>query len=309
MRGVTRSFWALAIVLGAVEGYFVYLALASLHRVLPCWWGFIPHPANSFAACGERVVLFGANSWVPAAVILAVFLASTLLATWALVSQLARTRRAIHGFPVSGTKPAHVIQAEIRLGTNVTVVEDSLCFCCCVGSLRPRVIVSLGMTTRLDTEELTAVLAHELEHAKRRDPARAVAVRAAARALFYVPLAGYLAKKSLVAAELGADSSAVAVAGHDALIQALLRVLGEVRPALGSATEMASLDSLDQRIEALRTKRLPRVRPPMHVVLGTLLAFGIMWGFADWLPPAPPGLVVVHSSTTPQSSEPPHSRP
>src|SRR5580658_7976022 len=75
MRGVTRSFWALAIVLGAVEGYFVYLALASLHRVLPCWWGFIPHPANSFAACGERVVLFGANSWVPAAVILAVFLA------------------------------------------------------------------------------------------------------------------------------------------------------------------------------------------------------------------------------------------
>ena len=50
------------------------------------------------------------------------------------------------------------------------------------------IMISTEMLSRLDDDELTAVLAHERAHALRRDPARAAAVRVAARALFDLPL-------------------------------------------------------------------------------------------------------------------------
>jgi Zn-dependent protease with chaperone function len=171
------------------------------------------------------------------------------------------------------------------------------------------------MLSRLDNEELTAVLAHERAHALRRDPARAAAVRVASRALFYLPLASHLADKALVASELGADSSATRAAGQDALVGALLKVLGEIRPALGSASEMASLDALDSRIEALRTKRLPAIRPSMWIATVSLIAAGALCAMVLWLPPVVPQQVhapsvqIIHHgpgapNPSPGSSEP-----
>jgi len=168
---------------------------------------------------------------------------------------------------------------------DVVLIDDPRCFCCCAGVLHPHVVISTEMLSRLEDEELTAVLAHERAHALRRDPARAAAVRVASRALFYLPLASHLADKALVASELGADSSATRVAGQDALVGALLKVLGEIRPALGSATEMASLDALDSRIEALRTKRLPAIRPSVWIAAASVCAAGALCAMVLWLPP------------------------
>jgi Zn-dependent protease with chaperone function len=150
------------------------------------------------------------------------------------------------------------------------------------------------MLTKLDGPQLGAVLAHEAEHVRRRDPARSLAVRVASSAVFYVPLARFLAEKSLVSAELGADASAVKVSGRKTLVGALIQVLGEARPALGLATEMASLNSLDLRIETLRTEQLPRTQPT-SVVLGlTIVALVGLFALLQWVPPKPNG--VIHGS-------------
>jgi hypothetical protein len=133
--------------------------------------------------------------------------------------------------------------------------------------------------------------------------------------LFYLPLASHLADKALVASELGADSSATRTAGQDALVAALLKVLGEVRPALGSATEMASLDALDSRIEALRTKRLPTIRPPVWIATASLCAAGALCALALWLPPVVPQVVrlpshvVLHHGPNAPSPSPATTRP
>ena len=161
------------------------------------------------------------------------------------------------------------------------------------------------MLSRLYNEELTAVLAHERAHALRRDPARAAAVRVAARALFYLPLASHLADKALVASELGADASATRAAGQDALVGALLKVLGEIRPALGSATEMASLDALDSRIEALRTRRLPAIRPSVWIAAASVFAAGVLCAMVLWLPPVVHR--VVHSPSVQIIHDGPHA--
>ena len=293
MRGVARSFWTLVVVVGLVEGLLVSLAIRSLDHVLPCWWSPPKTPNASIASCGRAVAIFGHNSWVPGVAILAFVAASIIAAVVTLLCQVIGTNIALWHLNEPIPSPDRLISAEQVLGVKVLLIEDDRCFCCCAGLLAPRIIISTEMLSRLDDDELTAVLAHERAHAQRRDPARAVAVRVAASALFYLPLARHLANKALVASELGADASASSVSGKDALVGALLKVLGEVRPALGGATEMASLGALDARIEALRTERLPRVRPTVIVLLASLVGVAALYGLNAWLPPT--SNRVVHS--------------
>jgi hypothetical protein len=218
--------------------------------------------------------------------------ASTLLSQWI------KTRRAIRDFVLLFDQPPALCEAESVIGARVDLVEDDRCFCCCAGAVRPRIYISTGMVQKLSATEVVAVLAHEREHARKRDPVRAAATRIAARALFYVPLARHLAEKSLVDSELGADSSAVSRVGREPLVSALLQVLGEARPVLGGATEMASLDALDLRIETLRTRSLPPVRPSLTVIVGTVIAVGAMWGLLLWLPPTVKGAEIGHTHIT-----------
>jgi hypothetical protein len=299
----------------AIEGFLVYLAVVSLDHVLPCWWTSSPSFRPSVASCGQTVAFFGDNSWVPAAVILA-FVAATLVAgIWTLLAQIVGTRRALRqlGSPIAS--PQSLALSASALGIDVALVDDPRCFCCTAGFVSPRVIISTEMLDRLDPDQLRAVLAHEQAHVQRRDPTRAAAVRVASHALFYLPLASHLADKSLVASELAADSSATSRAGQDALVGALLRVLDEVRPALGSATEMASLDALDSRIEALQTKRLPRVRPSVWIVSASVVAAGVLCAMSLWLPPVVPVLhapavhTVVHHRGTSTTPSPAKTRP
>jgi Zn-dependent protease with chaperone function len=306
MRGVTRSFWVLVAIAAAVEGLLVYLAVVSLDHVLPCWLTSAASPRPTTGSCGESVAVFGYNSWVPGALILAFVSTSLVAGLWTLLSQIIGTRRALRQLGSPIVRPQRLADVADALGVDVVLIDDPRCFCCCAGVLHPYVIISTEMLSRLEDEELTAVLAHERAHALRRDPARAAAVRVAARALFYLPMASHLADKALVASELGADSSATRAAGQDALVGALLKVLGEIRPALGSATEMASLDALDSRIEALRTKRLPAIRPSVWIATASVCAAGALCALVLWLPPvvnrqvhAPPVQISHHRPSAP----------
>jgi beta-lactamase regulating signal transducer with metallopeptidase domain len=191
--------------------------------------------------------------------------------------------------------PDRLAHSASSLETEIALIEDPRCFCACTGFVAPRIVISTEMLGRLDDEQLTAVLAHEKEHVRRRDPARAAAVRAASNALFYLPLARHLAQKSLVASELRADATATSVTSQRALIGALIEVLGEARPALGSATELASLDALDTRIEVLRTRRLPRIRPAVWVSFVTVLGVAAVSGLILLLPPSATGVVHQHT--------------
>jgi hypothetical protein len=301
MRGVARSFWVLVAIAAAAEAFLGVLAVDSLDHVLPCWWTSTPSLRPSTASCGQTVAFFGYHSWVPASVIL-VFVATTLaIGIWTLLAQLFGTGRALRQLGAPVASPPSLAHSAATLGIDVALIDDARCFCCTAGFFSPRVIISTEMVRRLDSNQLTAVLAHERAHVQRRDPARAAAVRVASRALFYLPLASHLADKSLVASELGADSSATSIAGEDALVGALLQVLWEVRPALGSATEMASLDALDSRIEALQTKQLPKIWPSLWIVSPSVVAAGIFCAMSLWLPPvvpvlhAPPVHTLVHS--------------
>jgi Zn-dependent protease with chaperone function len=75
------------------------------------------------------------------------------------------------------------------------------------GALRPRVLASTGLAETLTGAELAAVLAHEREHLRGRDPLKNVLARAIPARYFYLPaLAGQQARFTAGAGRRGAQA-------------------------------------------------------------------------------------------------------
>lgn len=102
------------------------------------------------------------------------------------------------------------------------VVDDAVPRAFSVGLVRPRVLVTTGALHTLTPVELTAVLAHERAHVRRRDALRLLIVRAFADGLFFCPGARQLAARLAALAELQADEAA----DRQGLAGAMLRIDG-----------------------------------------------------------------------------------
>ena len=95
------------------------------------------------------------------------------------------------------------------------IIEDDRPQAFCVGLLRPHVYVSRGALEMLEPAELRAVLEHERQHARRRDPLRLASVRVLGDALFFLPPLRELVGRAHSLAEIGADEAAVAALDGD----------------------------------------------------------------------------------------------
>jgi len=133
----------------------------------------------------------------------------------------------------------------------------------CAGPLRPRVYVTDALVRELSPAELAAVLVHEGEHARRRDPLRRAARLALCETLFFLPVARWWLHRRLEAEELAADRAAVARVGAPAVAAALLTVgsTSGARPALAAFDGAADL-----RVAQLLGDPLPRRRPSPRIL-------------------------------------------
>ncbi len=138
----------------------------------------------------------------------------------------------------------------------------------CAGLLRPRVYVTGGMVAALADEELAAVLVHEAEHARRRDPLRRLAGRAAADVLFWLPLVGWWSRRRLEDAELAADRAAIDRVGRTPLARALRATATLAAPAAAGARFDGAGPA---RVTQLLGDQPPRRRPPLAACLLSLL--------------------------------------
>ncbi len=140
-----------------------------------------------------------------------------------------------------------------RLGLSgrLDVVELAAPVAFCYGLLRPRILVSSGLADALAPGELDALLLHEREHLRQRDPLKVALGKLLVSAGFFVPALGAIYRRYLVEKELAADGAAIAAQGDaGALAGALVRLLeegGAPAPALGASAS----DALEARIDAL----------------------------------------------------------
>lgn len=227
-----------------------------------------------------------------AGVVAGVFVALAVAArAVVLARRAAGAVRALRRAPVM---PPRLADAMARGGLlEVTVLSGDGPVAFCAGAWRPRLYISTAAVAVLAADELDAVLAHELAHARRRDPLRGLLGRAGADVLFFVPVARWWHEHRAVTAELAADRAAVAHAGTSALAGALLGLADSgpapvATAAFGAETRPAH-PTLDVRIAALSGQPRPRPfrRAPLSasaaVLTGGLLSSG------HHLTEAPPG--------------------
>jgi Zn-dependent protease with chaperone function len=218
------------------------------------------HPGR--AICGQMTVVGCLGVAVLVVAALGV-IAWAVRAAWLAIG----AAREVAGLP-RGPSPAPLVAAVGRSGVgNVVCLDSPAASAFCAGLLRPRVFVTSGMVAALAAEELDAVLVHEAEHARRRDPLRRLAGRAAAEVLFWLPLVGWWTRHRLEDAELAADRAAIDRVGRSPLARALRATASPAAPMVGARFDGAGA----ARVTQLLGDQLPRRHPPLAACLLSLL--------------------------------------
>ena len=185
-------------------------------------------------------------------IVVAVALADAVvlaLAARSILREVLRQRAFLRRLPVTETRVVH--------GTALRVIPDSKPHAFCAGLLHPHVFISTGALERLEPRELHAVVAHEAEHAARRDSLRLLLARAVSDTFPIMPCLRRLANQQAALAELAADAAAVrAIGSRQPLASALLAF-----ETSGSADEIAP-ERVDQLVG----------RSPARAVSRSLLA-------------------------------------
>jgi Zn-dependent protease with chaperone function len=164
--------------------------------------------------------------------------------------------------------PQALVAAARRSGLGgVVCLHSPAASAFCAGLAWPRVFVTSGMVASLTAEELAAVLVHEAEHARRRDPLRRLAGRAAADVLFWLPLVGWWSRRRLEDAELAADRASIDRVGRSPLARALRATAAAAAPAAGAGFDGAG----PARVSQLLGDPPPRRPPPLAACLLSLL--------------------------------------
>lgn len=144
----------------------------------------------------------------------------------------------------------------------VDAVAAGEAFAVTYGLVRPRILVSTALTAELTAAEITAVLAHEREHLRHRDPLRLLAARLLAQWAWYLPAGRWLARRCALRRELAADRAAAGSTGRGVLAAALLKLASlPACPAVAAASPAEDQPgSLEARVAQLEDGRPPRQR-------------------------------------------------
>jgi Zn-dependent protease with chaperone function len=246
--------WAallLAIMAHATLAVLAVTEFATLGWPLPTW----------FDTGAVTLVLASAAVGLTASALVALRAAAGSRALRALI------RTARRPVPPSIHNAASALDCAARLDA----VAGEEAFAVTYGLIRPRILVSTGLAAALTEAEIGAVLAHETEHLRHRDPLRLLAARLFAAWGCWLPAARWLASRAALRYELAADRRATGRAGRAVLAGALLKLASKPACSAVATASPAGLEpwSLEARVTQLEAGRPPRPRPGMTRLLAS----------------------------------------
>ena len=153
-------------------------------------------------------------------------------------------------FKKSGVFPKelHAIVKNLDLENTVDVIEHKSHISFCYGLFRPRICLSTGLITSLNSDELKAVLLHEGYHLKNHDPMRILLGKTASLMLFFIPTLKDIQVHYTFSKEIAADEVVVRSGGREFLISALTKLLSPGTPSLSGVAAFADSYDLEKRI-------------------------------------------------------------
>lgn len=211
------------------------------------------------------------------------FVAGLTFAAWDRYSAWARVRHTLSVLSSSAPASDSDIAAASRSAglalSQVRVLEGLPTPAFTVGLLRPRIYLAPEIASALTAEELAAVLAHEAEHLRRRDPLRLSLLRFISHTLFWLPALRRLADDFADEAEIRADDAAAADRPL-VLASAILALArwNQPRPRNTGAVAFDERDLLERRVRRLAgEKTQPRSHVTRRSVLAACAALLLVW--------------------------------
>lgn len=274
MGGPNRTFVAVVL----VSTTLMLAALWSAHHLLVAGAPVLASGAWPGLSC----LLLPAERDLPAHLASYAFLAAIAAATtsglWTLVQQYRQTRSLLQACLALRSPRWRALRPVVQglgLEGRVDVVEIPAPMAFCYGYIRPRILVSTGLLASLPRQELEALLLHEREHLRQRDPLKVAIGKLLASAVFFAPLVGALHRRYLVEKELAADRAAIVEQGSsDSLAAALLRLIeveGQAPPAYSAGGD----EALEARIDVLLGNEAPQ-RAGMRLKVGRSAAVALL---------------------------------
>lgn len=254
LRIAARSWWVVlagAIVLHSVLAVLALAEFTAMGWPLPTW----------FDTVAVTLVLASATTGLAAGAWVALRAAAD--------SRALRSLLRAAGRPV----PPSILNraAALDCASRVDAVAGEEAFAVTYGLVRPRILVSTGLAAALTVGEIDAVLAHEREHLRHRDPLRMLAARLAAAWGWYLPAARWLAGRATLRRELAADWAAAGCTGPSMLAGALLKLAStSVCESVAAASHGGDgQKSLEARVIQLEAGRPPRHRPAVSRLMAS----------------------------------------
>jgi beta-lactamase regulating signal transducer with metallopeptidase domain len=232
----------------ATTKYWIWV-VTSLYFVVPAGAVVNKLFAAHLAWAGPLASIGEAGLWLAdhAAVVGAVWLAGVTAMAIRLVLRLHAFRRRRRDLP-SATHPVRSIGGiPVRIGSAGPLVD---------GIIHPQISIPDGIDDVLTSGELSAVLLHEVTHARRRDNLIWLVHELAMCVLWFHPLVWIAGRQMALYRELSCDESVIREARGGELISALAKLAGhaEASPLQASASSM-----LSHRLALLaRPSRRPR---------------------------------------------------
>ena len=203
----------------------------------------------------------------------AVWLLGAALMFTRLCVRLRAERRAGRGFEYHGgddKRPAFFVQGvPVRFGRASQAPSMD-------GLVRPRISLPNGIDRLLSDDELTAVLIHELTHAKRRDNLIRLVHEIGLCVLWFHPLVWITGARLSLYRELSCDESVIHRARGRDLVSALAKLANPEQPFLLQARVSSFLSLRLARLATAPSQRCGRAASTLlAVTFGAVLAMGV----------------------------------
>jgi uncharacterized protein (TIGR03435 family) len=218
----------------------------------------------------------------------AIALSIRLIGGWVIAARLRSTL--VRPAPPEWQRTLNRLKARVGVSRPVRLLISALAQApAVVGWLRPVVLVPIGALAGLPSEQIEALLIHELAHIRRHDYLVNILQSVAEALLFYHPAVWWVSGHIRTERELCCDDVAVSIGG-DALTYALaLAEIESSRPAHLTAAMAANGGSLADRIARLlgQSRPVSRTLPGPAVIVSAILlvvAACVMFGQSADLP-------------------------
>jgi Zn-dependent protease with chaperone function len=171
----------------------------------------------------------------------------------------------------------HYGKAHQLNGNQFMVISHSMPVAVTMGLLKPRIVISSGLLSLMEEDEIEAVIEHEKYHLRHKDPLQMFLLSMLSVSMWYIPIFKWLSEKYNLIIELMADKHAISKVGKsDVLGSALLKILKQgPLPVLTHSHASFAETSINVRIVHILDPhtRLSIKLPILRSVISMIAAF------------------------------------